>query len=195
MSHNSLSPAFVKINYSTPYGVHVMTVPSVPIQDPSVGETDYRFTLRGAALPVPVQGAVEDYCDQLAKFMGTDCTFNDYIAYRQPDPDDVPTPVESGLLNISGVLGTPGWDKAVQETFTFRADDFTLFKIVLLDAASGNNFNKVTAVGSGTDLEELIDYVTADVTWLASRGGGRPDVFLQLALTLNEKLRRAYNMN
>jgi len=45
-----------------------------------------------------------------------------------------------------------------------------------------------------TQFEDIRDYVTADATWIASRGGGRPNTFLQVSITLNEKLRRAYNM-
>lgn len=195
MAVNSLSPAFVKINYTTPYSSHVMTVPSVAIQNPSVGETAYRFTLRGAELPVPVAGAVEDYVTLLANWYGAGTTFVDYTAFRQPTPSDVPTPVESGALGISGADVISGWSKAVQETITFRADDFTLFKVVLLDAVSQDNFDKTTVLVDTDRWDLLRDYVTADASWLSSRGGGRPNVFLQAARTLNEKLRRSYGMN
>ena len=195
MAHNSLSPAFVKINYTSAYGSHVMTVPSVPIDLVAAGGDPVSFDLRGGALNVGVGGAVEDFVNLLAPLFPTSTTFVDFTAFRQPDPDDPPTPIFSAALNIAGTEAAGGWSKAVQGTLTFRADDFTLFKIVLLDCASGDSFDKIVVVTPGGDLEALRDYVVDPVTWIASRGGGRPDVFLQWSFTLNEKLRRAYGMN
>lgn len=111
-----------------------------------------------------------------------------------PTPSDTPVPVATVPLGVDGTSVVVSWTKAVQNTFTFRADDFTIFKVVLLDAVSYNLFDRNVSPTARDEWSDLIDYVTADVTWIAARGGGRPDVFLQNSLTLNEKLRRSYNM-
>jgi hypothetical protein len=194
MTVNSLSPAFVKINYTSAYGAHVMTLPSVPLETGVYAPTGYAFDLRGAALPVEVSDAVIEFIDVIKPYFPSTTTFVDAIVYSQPLPGDVPTPVASFAIGIVGTGASPGWDKATQLTMTFRADDFTLFKLVFLDFQSGGSFAKTTNPAANPGLETLVDYVTADVTWLASRGGGRPATFLQESRTLNEKLRRSYNL-
>lgn len=191
---NSLSPAFVRINYVSAFGPHVMTIPSVAVDQTGVDvdSGNWFFQLRGAEIPVGVDGAIKDYVNLLKVEFPSTTLFVDYVVYQQPTPEDVATPVWSAALNIAGT-GTGGfWNKATQETWTFRAEDFTLFKIVLLDAIT-NTFNKETAITGARDA--IRDYVIAPESWLSSRGGGRPATFLQLATTLNEKLRRAYQMN
>jgi hypothetical protein len=171
-----------------------MTLPTVPVESGVYAPTNYAFTLRGSALPVAVDDAVTDFINVIKPYYDAQVTFQDAIVYSQPAPTDVPLPVASFTLGIVGTNGTPGWDKATQATLTFRADDFTIFKLVLLDSASSNVWDKVTNRLATTALEDLTDYIMADVTFLASRGGGRPATFLQMSTTLNEKLRRSYNM-
>lgn len=191
---NSLSPAFVKINYASSWGAHVMTVPTVPLQVDGSIPIGYRFTLRGSALPVPVNTAIEDYVDILRPLFPSTVIFSDAVVFSQPTPSDVPVPVATVPLGVAGTSVVVSWTKAVQNTFTFRADDFSIFKVVALDAVSYNIFDRNVDPDGRTEWRGLIDYVTDDVTFVAARGGGRPDVFLQNSLTLNEKLRRAYNM-
>lgn len=190
---NSLSPAFVKIEYTSAYGSHVMTVPSVPFNPALLEGASGTFVLRGLASPANADTAIKDYVNLLKVFYPASTTFTGYTIYAQATPEATPTPVQAGALGIAGTNIGAFWSKAVQITFTFRADDFGLFKIVLLDPLSfSDNYDRVTALGGA--LLTLSDYVTADVTWIASRSGGRPDVFLQASSTLNEALRKRYNM-
>lgn len=195
MAPNSLSPAFIKVNYTSPYSQHVHTVPTVPIVAGATA-SGFQFSLRGLALPVDVQAAVEDYIDVLKPFFGTGVHFTDFVAFTQPTPTDIPTPVYSGVLGIVGTASSGiGWQKATQLTMTWRADDFTLYKETLLDCGVDDVWDKITALGSSGRYFDLNAFVTAATTFVASRGGGRPVTFLQAAKTLNEKLRRSYGMN
>lgn len=191
---NSLSPAFVKINYASAFGAHVQTLPSVPLIAGAYAPTGYAFVLRGLEVPVAVDDAVTDFVNLERAFFPSSVIFTDATVYSQPSPSDVPVPVASFPLGIAGTNAAVGWSKAVQLTLTFRASDFTLFKLVELDAESYNLFDKTTDKTERPELEAIVDYVTADASWLASRGGGKPSTFLQEAKTLNEKLRRSYNM-
>lgn len=193
---NSLFPSFVRINYTSLYGAHVMTIPSVAIVGGINAPSLHDFDLRGAAISVEADAAVKAFVAILKKnFIGS-TTFVDYTLFTMADENATPTPVYSAALGVVGTNGSAGWTKAVQETITWRTESFGLFKLVLLDCVSDNLFNKVTALGAvGTNLRDLSDYVTASVSWLSGRDGGRPAVFLQAAWTLNEKLRRAYKLN
>lgn len=190
---NSLSPAFVKINYLTEYAPHSQTIPSVPLIA-AVGDAPPYFDLRGGAIDVNADTAIRDYI-ALAKALFTPATtFVDYTIYSQPGVGDAPLPVWSASLGIVGTSPFTNAHKAFQQTLSFRATDFTLFKLVFLDAipASGND-KKTPPLADGA-MQAIVDYAIADVTWMASRGGGRPNTCLSLTTTLNEKLRRSYRM-
>lgn len=192
---NSLYPAFVRIDYTSQWGPHSMTIPSVPVEPTTIGGSVYQFILRGAALPANVEGAVTDFVNLLKPKFEATTRFNAYTLFTMSAPDATPTPVESNILGIPGVAGGASWDKAVQATLTWRTDEFGIFKMVLLDCISNNSFDKLTDLSADPSVEDLSDYVTAGVTWVAGRDGGRPNTFLQMAVTLNEKLRRSYRMN
>lgn len=192
---NSLSPAFVRIDYTSAWGPHSMTIPSVDVEPTTIGGSIYQFILRGAALPAQVDSAVEDFVDVIKTFFEPTTTFVSYTLFTQAGVDATPVPVEAGNLNVVGTGGATTWDKAVQWTITWRTDAFGIFKLVFLDSLSNNDFNPIRTVVGDAALVALDDYITADVTWVAGRDGGRPNTFLQVAKTLNEKLRRAYRMN
>nr|CRY96386.1 hypothetical protein [uncultured prokaryote] len=192
---NSLSPAFVKIEYTSAYAPHVMTVPSVPLIA-AVGDAAPYFDLRGAEIDVSVVTAITDYVSVLKELFLASTVFNSATVFSQPSVGDAPVPVWSFPLGIVGTNGAATLsNKAVQATYSFRATDFTIFKAVLLDVPVGAANDKVTAWPDGSIQDNLVEYITAPETWIASRGGGRPNVFLQTAFTLNEKLRRSYRMN
>lgn len=193
---NSLFPAFVRINYTSPYGAHTMTLPSVPIVTGINAPSFHDFDLRGAAVSVEADAAVKALVNILKKWFNANVTFVDYTLFTMADETATPTPVWSAALGIVGTNGSGGWQKANQATVTWRTESFGLFKIVMLDCVSDNLYNKVTVLGAvGEKTRDLSDYVTASVSWLSGRDGGRPAVFLQAAYTLNEKLRRAYKLN
>lgn len=195
MTPNSLSPAFVRIEYQTLYAPHTMTIPSVPLIDAIDPEEPPFFDLRGAAIDVQASDAVEDFVDVLKNMCTLGTSFQSYTIFKQPTPEDVPQPVYSAALTQVGVLDNDPLSKAMQQTFSFRATDFTIYKLVVLDQRPMMGTGRVVGTLGNLAYQAVVDYIKSDVTWFASRGGGRPATFLQLATTLNEKLRRSYRMN
>lgn len=191
---SSLSPAFVRVNYTSVYGAHVMTLPSVPIVTGINAPSFHDFDLRGAEISVECDDAVKDFINVIKADFIASTTFVDYTLFTQADAEATPVPVWSAALGIVGTHADDSWSKAVQRTFTWRTDAFGLFKLVFLDCISANNFSKNTSLPDGSTRKAISDYVTADETWLAGRDGGRPATFLQESVTLNEKLRRSYNL-
>lgn len=191
---NSLSPAFVKIEYTSVYAPHVMTVPAVPLIFPGEG-LEPIFDLRGAEIDVLVSPAINNFVDVVKHMFLPTTKFNGFTVYSQPGVGDVPVPVWSESLSQVGDSGSPAPAKAFQQTWTFRATDFTLYKLVLLDAPTAMGLDRVTDLSPAPAYAAVRNYVVAAATWIASRGGGRPNTFLQLSSTENEKLRRSYKMN
>lgn len=195
MAINSLFPAFVRINYLSSYGVHTMTVPAVDVVLNSPVPSGFAFNLRGAAVDVDVVDAVSDFVDICKPFFRNHVKFVDFTVFTMENPTAQPLPRISRSLTQVGTNVVAGWDKATQMTLTWRTDEFGLFKIVFLDVATGGDFGKVVDLTTAPNMDALSDYVTADVTWVAGRDGGRPVTFLQASTTLNEKLRRSYKLN
>ena len=187
---NSLSPAFVRINYTTAFGVHSMTVPTVPV---FLDGATWKFTLRDEVTPTSVLTEITAYVNLLKVFFNATTTFVDFILYVQDSPATTPVPFYSATLAIVGTSGATAWAKAVQRTWTFRADDFGLFKLVMLDVPN-DGFDRVTATQAGAQTS-LKNYIIGANTPIAARSGGKPTVFLQFVDTLNDKLRKAYRMN
>lgn len=190
---NSLSPAFVKINYQSIYAPHSMTIPSVPLIA-AVGEAPPYFDLRGLEIDVNADTAIRDFVNVIKTQFPVSTNFVDYVLYSQPGVGDTPLPVWSASLNIAGAGVDGDTHKATQRTFSWRATDFTLFKLVMLDVGVAGNYDKTTSLTGDPAKIAIDDYVTANETWIASRGGGRPSTFLSFTETLNEKLRRSYRM-
>lgn len=190
---NSLSPAFVKINYQSEYAPHSMTIPTVPLIA-AVGDAPPYFDLRGAEIDYNADTGIRDFVNLLKAIWSPLTTFVDYTLYTQAGVGDTPVPVWSAPLTIVGTSGMALVHKAVQGTMSFRATDFTLSKLVFLDYQPGLGYDKQSSVAGSDALNAIKNYAVAPETWLASRGGGRPNTFLSLTTTLNEKLRRSYRM-
>lgn len=194
MSESSPGPFFVQINYSSEFAPHSMEIPTLNASVAILDSSSWNFLVPGGDT-LDVDTSVKGLVNLLKTQFPASVHFDNYVLFSQPDPDLPATPVFSGELGIAGTFVTPGWYKAVQFTMTFRTNEFGIFKLVLLDVGSANNFNKETSLVSGEGFDLIRDYITATDSWILGRDGGKPQTFLQLAKTLNEKLRRSYRMN
>lgn len=192
MSHGSLYPAFVKVNYLTAYAPHIMTIPINNVIDPDEpGSTIQAETWGGS--PGLIATAIEDYVTLLAdRFLAT-TNFVSGQVFTMAALDAVPTPRASFALDVPGTSAGTGWAKATEETLIWRDDVAALFKIVLLDVHSSNNFDRNISLGD-MNLTDLDDFLKDDASIIRSRKNGRPATFLGRTCTLNEKLRAAYRM-
>lgn len=181
----SPAPAFVRINYHSPYGPHTMQVPTL--------------AWSAGLFSTWASGTIDDdimigaLVTTLLPFYPDDVTFDNWIVFSQPTPDDDPLPVDSGTFTgQDGTAVSPGWSKAVQLTMSVRSTNFGISKFVFLDAASGNNFDPIRTADSA--MIALMTVITDTTNGWSAQDNGRPDTFIGLTKTLNEKLRRAYRM-
>lgn len=181
----SPAPAFVRINYHSVYGPHTMQVPTL-----AFAAGDFETWAGGSVSAATMIG---DMVDFLLPFYPDTTVFDNYIVFSQPTPADDPLPVDGGVfVSVEGTAATPGWTKATQLTMSIRSTLFGISKIVFLDAASGNNWDPIRSPDASMTalLAELSDLSNG---W-AARDNGRPNTFVGLTKTLNEKLRKAYRM-
>jgi len=183
---NSLNPAAFKLNYHSNAGPHTAEVPTL---NWNVGNT---FDTWNSGT-VDDETMITDYVTALLPFFGSDVEFTDAIIYLIPSPGADPQPVQSyGFTGLVGSASSPGWTTAVQATYSVRTHLFGLYKIVMLDMASGNSFAPSSVLG-GAALD-LFNIISDKDRGFSGRDNGRPNVFIKFTKTLNEKLRRAYRL-
>lgn len=187
---NSANPAFVTLDYHSAFGAHAAELP-VKELDIDAGDPALTTIAVWSGGVISWQTMVSTLVAQLATRYPATVIFDRATLWLQLLATDLPTFVDSFALGIDGTASTPGYTKAVQETITARDTAGYLAKIVSLDMASGNNFDKQldpTVAGVDNILDVWFD---PDMGW-SSRAGFRPSVFIKATRTLNEKLRREY---
>lgn len=192
MPENRLYPSFVKIDYHTKYAPHVQIIPTRQIQGIGGPVGSLFFETWGGG-SVPATDMINDFVDLLAPFQDADCDWDLMTFFNVPTVDGPSQPVGIAAIVASGTnvgTGVP----AAQSNFTFRTDAFGLLKIVLLDTIPTVGFLPVNPVGAGTPIINLQDFMASDDTAFQGRDGGRPTVFSRATYTLNEKLRKEYNL-
>lgn len=192
MSHNSLYPSFVRINYTTAYAPHSQTVPTTTVSNDA---GDWQFHPEDGGTVIGVDDAVIAWIGTMRQYYPASTVFTDATLFTMATPTATPVPVFSFPIALlgTGVPGTGDDVKATQGTFTFRTDQGGIFKLVFLDMIV-SSWEKITSPTNAL-VSALVTHVLTTQHWMAGRDGGDPRVFLQRATTLNERLRRSYRMN
>lgn len=186
----SVAPAFVKINYHSPLGTHVQIIPTLAW----TAGADAGLFATWSGGTTDAQTMIENLINAIALIAPDGNSYDNFVIYSQPTPDDIPRPVAQGNLGIAGLDTTPGWWQAVQVTMNFRSSLFGAMKIVVLDAATNNDFSKTTVLPGSGALFEVFGLLTVNSNGWAARDNGQVTGFVSQTVTLNEKLRRAYKL-
>lgn len=191
MPAHTLFPSFVRVRQASAFGSHIYTIPTNQ-WSPGGGTNDSGTFLAWDATDRDAEAMIVALLTLIADLYPTDSLYNTYTIFSYDDPDSPPTPRFSNGLAIGGGDATPGYSKAVQTTLTFYDTAFNTVKLVCLDAASNNNFDKHSAGDlSAAELAVGVEFSQLSNAW-ASRATLRPATLLSVTRTLNEKLRRAY---
>lgn len=191
---SGLYPSYVKVNYHSIYAQHTMTLPTrrwipTPVTGANGSYLDWTGTPRDG------EDMIHDLFVVLQEICSADVNFDTFIIYDIPTVGDAPQPVSGGVIDLPGTVAVPGWQKAVQTTFTFFDTGFNTAKLVLLDAASLNDFNKHLAGDfSAGEIDVIAQYISDGNAW-ASRAELRPSVCRSVTQTINDELRKQYGLS
>jgi len=191
---NSLFPAFVVIEYHSAFGHHKMTIPTKVYTGSGVGFPAGSF-LAWDSSNRDADEMINDLVELLAPFWKVDTTFDSYTIYSMADPEAAPLPEYAAALGIPGSNAGTYWSKAVQTTFSFRTDLFGQFKLVMLDAPAPVSFDRIDTFSTSPEAIAIRDELALSSNAWSARDNGKPITLVQIAYTLNEKLRREYDMN
>lgn len=189
MTVHSLFPAYVEIDYHSTYSPHKMTIPTLNWNS---GGTfgDFETHAGGA---IAAETMVDAMITALKAFVPASVAFDGWTVFTKASPTAQAVP---RTFKTSGVVGTAGlsWNKAVQLTISAKTDNAGDARLVLMDAASGDNFDLITPATITASYTALFAEWFADTNGWAGRDDGLPYYFTQASLTLNEKLRKQYHM-
>lgn len=186
----ALNPGFIVLDYHSAYAPHVQILPvNTPIIDTGDPHASEIAAWDGSNISwvTMTDALVALFADRFPSTVHYDRA----TLWSQPLADDLPSFVDAYNMDVAGTVTTPGYTKAVQETIMARDTLGNIAKLVFLDMASTNNFDKqLTLAAAG--ITDLFAEWTAETNGWASRAGYRPVVFSQATRNINEKLRREY---
>lgn len=192
MAANSLFPAFVRITYHSPFGIHIMTLPTLPFNNADPGVVGQFDTWNAVGIDGDLM--VDNLVTELAKqYQAGDATFDSFDVFTLANATADPEWRYGGALAVPGSsLALIGWRQAVQATFTFRTTLAGIMRLVLLDKPTNNAFGRYTV--PGPDEATLIAQISSVANGWAGRDGGRPLVFKNVTIKTNDRLRREYGI-
>lgn len=192
MTLASLDPAYVQIQWHSPFAPHVQTIPTVAWSNANVGAgvTGSYTTWAGAA--IDADAMIRSLVTLLAAEYNSDTEFDRYTIYTKASPTASAVPVIAGSLGIAGSGSFTGWSEAVQATIFMRDTAFAPVKLVLLDKPTDNAFGRYYTPAA-EELAIFNEFKSINKGW-SSRLGYRPNIFKNVTVTLNKRLRREYHL-
>lgn len=188
---NFLGPYYVEINSHSVYAPHVQTIPTLA-WNPGLTYGEFE-TWDGVGKAA--DDMVEELVDLQAEFFPASYVWDNFVIYHQPTPADPAIPLIGKVLTQTGTGPLSGTQKAVQATWSFKTVAGGLFKLTNLDVYASVDFQKTTPGNIGVEAQAVVAHVTSQGNGWSGRDNSRPSFFLQIAYTLNEKLRRQYFMD
>lgn len=189
---NSLSPAFVVINYHSSRGAHLMTLPTVAWSS-GLGTNGKGGYIAWDTNPIDAEDMITAFATAAADLAATTIVMDGYTIFTKSSPTAPNLPVASGTLALTGT-DTNAEQPAGQFTASFRTTDIGRAKITLLDFHSFHSFLKARPADVSVDEQALFTQFTDISNAWSGRDGARPQTFISGTYTLNEKLRREYGM-
>ena len=194
MTPNSLSPAFGVIAYDSAYGSHKCTIPTLAWSI-GIGTNGYGgYVAHDGTTAVDAMDLWENLVDLIKVYHLPSTTFNTITLYTKASPTAPSVPVAIIPSSDVGTSVATTQSKAAQSTFNFRTTLFNPFKLVMLDAPVATGFTKTLRASWGApDLALEGEFSDQAKPW-AGRDGAVIASGISKTYTLNEKLRRAYEM-
>jgi len=191
---NFRGPYFVKISSHSDFGPHTEQIPTTDYTGPSIGFPFGIFTGWDDTL-ADADAMIVALVDKMAKFYPPSYTFDNWQVFHQALPTDPAIPLAGNTFTSKvGTSILTGWDMATQATLTWRSTTFGKQKLVFLDFASGGSFAKVSTLPGSGNLFDLDAELTSVSNGWKAQDNGRPNTFISMTATLNEKLRRSYRL-
>lgn len=194
MTQGSLSPAYVVLNYHSIYGTHKATIPTKE-WFPTNLTGDLGSYENWNGIPVDAEEMITAYAEAVMAFYPTSASFDVAEIWTKADADSPAYPRRTKNIAVAGGDATPPWTKAVEHQWILRGDDFSIMKLVWLDAPQPDSWDALTDLTGNVPALAVYDaIVNPDWAW-STRKNAQPLTFIKVTYKLNDKLRDEYGMN
>ena len=192
MAPNSLSPAYVRLDYSSAYGSHVQLIPTRDWVPTSITGTMGSY-VAWDTVPIDAEVMIDALVAVLADLHLPTTSFNLASIYTQATPTSPAFPQAAKTLAVVGTAGSVGPAKAIQSTLNMRTSGGHPFKLVWLDASALNlQMDKIAPFAMPPAVLAVVTEVSALSNAWSSRDDNRPNTVLSWTMTESNALRRRY---
>lgn len=191
---NARGPYYLQLNYHSAYAPHSHTI-GINTWTNAASTNNKGQIQNWLGVGIDTKDMIDNLLDVLVPYYPATVHYDNWTIFHQPaDPGPSYPMIGDTLSGVVGTSATPGWSKATQANFTWKTTAFGDFKIVLLDFDSSDNFEKVTVLVPGINLN-LDQVVTDDSFGWQARDNTKPDSFKSVTVDLNDALRKQYRMS
>jgi len=194
MTEYGLQPSYVKIEYSTPFGNHSHTIPTLQWLPTSMTGAMGSY-LNWSSIAIDAEAMIDALVDVLKAEIGTDSSYDLATVFNYDGTANIFLPVAFKSLAVAGTGATGAPRKACQQTINIRTSGGRPMKIVHLDHSIGaTEFDKIPSFSfSGAADAIVAELVDSDNAW-AGRDNTQPLAAVSATFDINDALRKQYHM-
>lgn len=193
MTEYTKFPAYIDIEYHSPYGVHHMQLKTREWNPASLTGSLGSY-LDWNDNPTDAEAMIDYLVTRLKPFFLATTNFDVATIYTLDAVGAPAIPRAGKTLDEAGTSVSTTQAKAAQHTLTFRDTGWNVSRLVFLDAPVSAGFEPISDVTGVTAMENLIAAWTSSDLAFASMADLRPATFRKVVYTLNDTLRRKYGM-
>lgn len=193
MAEHALFPGYVKFDYHSLWGKHVMILPTRAWNSVPLTGTLGSWTAWNGS-NVDGEAMIDSFVNAIKAAFLASTSFDIATIYTIAALGDPAIPQAAKALGIVGTNTTGTQAKAAQSTWTMRDTTYNLSRLVFLDAPVGAGFEPTSDISGSPSTLAMFTQWSADTNAWSSRAGNRVSTFIKISYDLSDKLRREYGM-
>ena len=188
MSHNALSPAFVKLTYVVATRAHIATIPVNYTGSDAPGSSASSVNLTAPSGAVTFAAFIDAYVAAIVDFFNTGASITMAELWKQPTPDDDPLFISVYTVGEAGTSAS-ATVAASQANFSFRSATGGKAHLRFMETRYSINLRDDFPFGA-TERADFAIYVTSLDCPIIARDGGRLVVPIRFVTKTNDVLRK-----
>ena len=194
MTEYGLQPSFVQLQYSTPFGTHSQTLPTVQWLPSSITGNMGSYVAWNS-VPVDAEAMIDAMVAVLKAEIKADCSYDLATIFNYDSGINKFLPVAVKALAVAGTATGGSPRKACSQTINMRSLGGQPVKIVILDhPMNGGEFDKVSFLDFDAAALAIVAEYSDDANGWSARDNTRPAAAISATFDLNDALRRQYRM-
>jgi hypothetical protein len=193
MTQNSRSPAFVILDYHSPFAPHKQQFCLKDWFPPSTGH-DFGTCTAHDSSSADVGDMITRLVDKIKVFAKTDTIWDLGTVFTQALPVGPAFARASGPLGVAGVNTGGAPRKATEFTLVMRSSGFAIAKLVALDVPVSSEFEPILPGSFPSSITDFLAEFGAITNGWVAQDGNQITQGVKATYNLNQKLRKEYRM-